>query len=171
MILEQLKQLAAVMGDSVPEGYKYSSLYDYVIKTGTTPPQQKVTLYYKRKLWDFVKSFKPKMKECFYNAQVLALYDKDLFTYWEGYVVKPPIPFPIHHGWTTYKGLLFDPTLRLNIDKPAGAKNIVIGEAPEGWEYFGRGYTLAQIRARWATGWAGSLLECPEQNFPLLREG
>ena len=169
MLAEYLKNVSSIMHGSVPEGFKYASLYHYFLETGLTPPAKPVDTKTRRLVWSRIQPLRPQMRECFYNAQQLVLRYPKEFTYWEGYAVRMPVPFPVHHAWTTFQGFLVDPTFRLDIDKRCSINNIVIGQAPEGWEYFGRAYGVKQVEDRWLTGFAGSLVDNPAQDFPILR--
>ena len=48
-----------------PEGFVYSSVYDYVVRTGTVPPLGRIPLDEKRRLWGFVQKVQPEIKQCF----------------------------------------------------------------------------------------------------------
>ena len=88
-------------------------------------------------------SGKPKKKQCFYNAQQLALYCEDKgIKYFEGYAISG-INFPIHHGWNEINGKVVDVTWDFDGNTP------VIGEIPKGWAYYGVEFTKEQIQTMW----------------------
>jgi len=75
-----------------------------------------------------------RLKECFYNGQVLADRHARL-TYCEGYAVSDA-GFPVHHGWVVLDGKhVIDVTWRTNLFTPKARR--VRGVIPEGWAYYG----------------------------------
>lgn len=49
-----------------------------------------------------------KLKECYYNAQLMAL-DSDM-KYYEGYAVSGQLPIPVEHAWLVSNGKVIDIT-------------------------------------------------------------
>jgi hypothetical protein len=80
---------------------------------------------------NFSKRFRPKPKECFKNAQLLAIYNDDI-QYYEGFAYREIIPF--EHAWVVVGDKVVDVTLEASNRK---AKREKI-ELPEGnVVYFG----------------------------------
>lgn len=180
-LVEHLKQLGAMMKPH--PGFQYGSFYAYFAERGTLAQSRVLPQPYmgqwRRDVMRDVRRVNPQMKECFYNAQKLVLENSRRFTYWEGFVLGAAC-IPIHHGWVVENwtgkhfpgwapGLLVDPTLRLDHEKGASAKNLVLGEIPEGWEYIGCAFPREKIMARWKTGEAGSLVDDYKAGWPELR--
>ena len=83
------------------------------------------------------------MKQCFYNAQTLALF-RPQFKYVEGFLISGFIP--VMHGWNTLNGKVIDFTMyHANNNKP------ILGIIPGGWEYFGVEMQTPKIRELWST--------------------
>lgn len=75
-----------------------------------------------------------RLKECFYNGQVLADRHARL-TYCEGYAVSD-LGIPVHHGWVVLDDKhVIDVTWRTNPFTPKARR--VRGAIPEGWAYYG----------------------------------
>lgn len=55
----------------------------------------------------FNKVFKKRFKGCYYNAQMLALDNKEL-KYYEGWAVSEAIGFPLDHGFNVAEGRVVD---------------------------------------------------------------
>jgi hypothetical protein len=56
-----------------------------------------------------------KLKECYYNAQLMAL-DSDM-KYYEGYAVSGQLPLPVNHAWLVSNGKVIDTTWH-DLNKP-----------------------------------------------------
>jgi hypothetical protein len=93
-------------------------------------------------------------KACFQNSRRLARRRAKL-RYVEGYVVRPDIGFPIHHGWCiNYRDELIDVTI----------------EKPEECTYIGVVFAAHEV-VRWATTTSTSLLNTGcGVNIELVRE-
>ena len=167
---ENLLQMGSFMRWAKPEGFVYGSLYEYFAMKGAPSPASKAAHSVRKEIWKEVASISPKIKQCFYNAQQLALFKKG-YVYFEGFVTTD-IGFPIHHGWcVTDSGILVDPTLRINHNKRFTMNNCVIGEPPAGWEYHGRWFPNSAIEKMWReTEEAGSLVDDWRNRWPLLKE-
>jgi hypothetical protein len=167
-----LKESLKAMGSIMPakDGYAFSSLYTYFAMKGDTITTTKVSRDERREIWQQVKAYSPRSKECFYNAQRMALFN-DGFVYFEGFV-SAGLGIPIHHGWcVTETGILVDPTLRINSRKRFSIGNCVIGVPPKGWEYHGRWFDNTIIQKMWTeTQNAGSVVDDWHNHWPLLRE-
>jgi hypothetical protein len=85
------------------------------------------------------------VKECFYNAQALAMSDEtETIRYHEGFALGHF--FPVHHAWVTINGKVVDLTwrnVRLADDADAyealadPLDHRILGRAPEAFVYFG----------------------------------
>lgn len=58
---------------------------------------------------EVTKLVKPKPKECYHNAQLMAVFDPDL-KYYEGLIITD-IGIPIEHAWNVFEGKVVDVTL------------------------------------------------------------
>jgi hypothetical protein len=165
---ESLLQMSSIMPKR--DGWAFGSLYEYFALKGDAMRSSFATRDERRAIWKRVAAHSPKIKQCFYNAQKMALMHPEEFIYFEGYVVTA-LGFPIHHGWCmTPTGLLVDPTLRIDHDKRFSMNNCVIGTPPTGWEYHGRWFENSRIETMWSkTGSAGSIVDDWENHWPLLK--
>lgn len=76
-------------------------------------------------------------KQCFRNA--ITICDDDELVYVEGYMLRPGVPFPVHHAWcVTGDGIVVDPTI----------------EDPETCAYYGIRFDLDFVLAAPRTGMA-----------------
>jgi hypothetical protein len=76
-------------------------------------------------------------KECFNNA--IRICDDDTLVYVEGYMLRPGVPFLVHHAWcATPDGTVVDPTI----------------DAPETCAYYGIEFQLAWVIGLGRTGLA-----------------
>jgi len=84
---------------SIPEGWSYSCLEEFVLVNGQThQPRVKCPKWV------------PNIgivKECFRNCFIAATTYPDLLTYCEGYAMAM---IPVHHAWLLYNGQVLDPT-------------------------------------------------------------
>jgi len=167
-------------GFTVPTGYDYSCMEDYVLRNGVvlrseglTPEEEAIVqgaLDDAEALGRDVHEF----KQCFANAQSLVLHaDTDELVYYEGYACGRVSGFPIHHGWVGINGKVVDLTWELEcpVQSRTLLPNRPVGELPEGYVYWGFPvenvrYVRHRILAR---EMIGSLLDDWEGDFPLLR--
>jgi len=113
-------------------------------------------------------------KECYYNAQMLALHEPEL-TYYEGYAFGL-IPTP--HAWVATKSMkVVDLTWRrtehgtwFEYEPEVDLSTRVLGEIPEGIAYIGVGFPTEMIREEiFKTESAHSFLDDWRNDFPLLK--
>lgn len=130
---------------------RHQTLYGYYLEHGHQMESRSFTPTEKRAVWKDVSRIGPKVKQCFYNAQKLMLFNVDKYVYVEGFVTSPRVPIAIHHGWAVLKETLqlVDPTLKLDHDKRYSSGNIVMGRLPDGWDYFGVPFKPEQVRSMW----------------------
>lgn len=156
-MLREILEKSAAMMPPAPEGYGYNSLYDYVVVCGvefqsaplTKEEMQVVTKAMGRRTW--------RQRECFMNAQELALSD-DRLVYHEGYAIGN-VGLPILHAWVAINGKVVDVTWRPE----------VFGETT--WLYLGVPFTPEQIRVHaLKTGFWASLIDDWQNDYPLIRE-
>ena len=159
-------------GMSKQPGFKYGSSYEAVATEGTPMKSRKMPAAFKAEVMDDIEQTDPQMKQCYFNAQTLALRNPERYTYVDGYV-NAGFGFPIQHGWCVARDddgeqYIVDPTLRHDQSKGATENNLTIGEIPEGHEYVGKEFPREMVSDRWKTGMAGSLYDWPPY-YPLMR--
>lgn len=143
--LDQLKQHLTALRDLQAQcqmrHYPYTGLEDFILKHATPAVCTQLV----------DDDLRGEPKQCFYNAQMLAINDPTL-TYVEGYAQSV---IPIHHGWCRdADGCVIDPTWK----------------DPEGKLYFGVGFRTEYVRQQILdTGFAGSLILNDRDQFKLLR--
>ena len=163
--LTALRDGMRVLGDDAPPaGRHYFNLYDYVLDKGTEFHNAELTA---EELTHVLQSTGPlgladyRIKECFYNAQRLAHYNRDIL-YYEGYALTPRSPLPVLHAWNVYHGKVVDLTWR-----PHGSQ--IIGDL-EGCQYLGVNVPRVDIAIRWLeTELACSFLDDWENGWPMLK--
>ncbi len=104
--LEMMNQ----MNVGIPEGYSYSSQYDFMLKHGKFYEPNELDSNEKQIIKKALKriGFKPQKKECFYNAQMLSLSDNTgKIKYCEGFALKI---IPTNHAWIELNGKVIDVT-------------------------------------------------------------
>lgn len=128
-ILEYLKAIAKLHAERRLAG----AYYKWILKNGKLFTE-------KIDPKEFNKMFKKRFKGCYYNAQMLALDNKEL-KYYEGWGISEGIGFPLDHGFNV-----------------AGGKIVDISW-PDGIEYFGIEIPLDFIRKEMLrTETAGTIL-------------
>jgi len=134
-----------------PEGWGYSCVEDYVLDRGVAPTSAPLTPEEEGILWMAVGNFgrRFQQKQCFYNSQLLCLYDhSDSLQYMEG-IAQGNAIIPVHHGWATINGKVIDLTWRTEkVNHKGRLGNRIIGTIPEGWEYLGCPFSKEDARAR-----------------------
>jgi hypothetical protein len=105
----------------------------------------------------YVRRFRPKPKECFYNGQWFVVFDEtDHATYYEGFVSDGSGRL-IHHGWLVVNGVVIDPTLEAAVRK---AKRMGIDlDPPATRRYYGVPFTKLEVAKSMASG-----VCCPRLN-------
>lgn len=118
-------------------------------------------------LMSLTKGIKCKAKECFYNAQMLTLedsYRSNRVKYHEGQFSFGL--FPLAHAWITLDGIIVDVTILKDMKSKTRQKDLkdrILGVVPEELEYMGVEIDSEfVIKNMMDTGWALSLLECPD---------
>jgi hypothetical protein len=132
----------------------------------------------------------PKAKQCFYNAMFMCMVshsDSDLISrikYCEGYV-SCKAPFPVHHAWITIDGKIVDVTMTTNnytleqmtefmelgteLPRSEDLSDRILGEIPEGWQYFGVEYDAKEIAKDFIDRKTSfSVIDDWERGWPLL---
>jgi ADP-ribose pyrophosphatase YjhB (NUDIX family) len=114
-VREYLNMMIDISGRSAKrhEGYHYHSLWDFVNQEGRFYKSQELTEEEMEYVIDQIEklSFIPQMKQCFYNAQMLAINDVGgKIKYVEGYAYAGLMP--ADHGWNTINGKVIDITWR-----------------------------------------------------------
>ena len=148
-------------------GYNYRCIEDYVLDrgvphlSGVLTPSEHATL--KAAVKNCVTK-KFEKKQCFYNAQLLAIADVSRqLTDVEGYAACGLIP--LHHGWCALNGKVIDVTWTDSAGHP------VYGAIPEGWEYVGVPFDTDLIAKRaFASGVVQTMLDDFENQWPLFKQ-
>jgi hypothetical protein len=94
-------------------GFKYRNIDDYYYRNGRLYPHAPLTNEEQTGVLaglEGLERFSPQIKECYYNAQRLAL--SGGFEYAEGYIMSERVPVPIAHAWAVYNGKPIDVTIR-----------------------------------------------------------
>lgn len=94
---------------------KFSSLFQWLLEN---TQEIKVVSYksdpeLKLIIEEFLKMYKPQIKRCYDNSIKLSLFNDDI-DYVLGYT---HCGFPIEHAWNHYKGIYFDLTAEIALDK------------------------------------------------------
>ena len=148
--LGDVLKMLAYMRPAVSPPFHYTCAEDYVLDRGSdqtvsealSPAELSVLLgAVDRARMRFVQ------KQCFYNAQILALKEPSL-QYVEGFAIGRS-GFPVHHAWCTIGGKLVDLTWRTTTPNHKGRlRDRVFGEIPEGWSYRGVPFDAERILDR-----------------------
>lgn len=97
--------------EAVAKGLKYE-YYTWLLEKGETIPSETD----KRLIRKILKKFPQynKSKECYYNAQIIAVLSKRSslkLKYYEGfYITDKKLLLPLEHGFLVHKGKVIDPT-------------------------------------------------------------
>lgn len=161
-----------VRGPEIPRGYTYGSFEDYVLDRGTHDLSRALSREQASFVRGIARGIDPKMRQCFFNAQVLALHPSERFSYREGFAVCSS-GWPVLHGWNLLDGThLIDLTwrTRVSILGPTRQSRRVRGTFPEAWAYRGVSYSHAEIRDRLKrhAAWC-SFLDDMGDGYPCLR--
>jgi hypothetical protein len=148
----------------MPEGFSYMSQYHFIMQHGKFYQPQELksheALIIKKALKRI--GFVPKKKECFYNAQMLALTDNsNQIKYCEGFALTI---IPTNHAWIEINGKVVDPTWDVD-------GKMILGTFPDDKSYFGFNMSKSDIRDKqFKTGMACSFLDDYHDNFQLLKK-
>ena len=112
-----------------------------------------------------------KKRECFSNAQMLALAAWRIpveieLKYVEGYVL-PNIVMPVYHAWLSINGKIMDTTL-----SPPGKvrkRNRIFGNIPDSWEYYGVEMNPEKCKHIFNHNTHIALIDDWECHWPMLR--
>jgi len=172
-MLTYLKQLASMQASiGKPDGFNYFGTEDYVFDRGVDQTLSlPLTEDEHESLFRTISSGHRFMqKQCFHNAQLLALENPDL-QYVEGYAQGNAI-IPVHHAWLSLNGKLIDLTWRT--DKPnhkGRLSNRILGAIPDGWCYRGVSFDTDLIRERIIdSGETRALIGDYTRGFPLFQQ-
>lgn len=166
--LENMLKMRLACSTSLPEGYNYHGLEDYVLDRGvhyaSTPlTRDERSIVQAAKLNAIDRSFQP--KQCFYNAQLLAVADETrTLAYCEGFACSGIMP--LHHGWCVINGKVVDLTWR---QKPQGPP--IMGTFGPEWGYVGVTFDTDALRSEiLRTSVVKSRLDDYENDFPLFKQ-
>jgi hypothetical protein len=155
-------------------GFRFTSYEDFYLAHGHPYPSESFTEDEVSGLYVQLAKhrFEPQIKQCFYNAQNLALFCG--LGYAEGYIATDDMPIPLHHGWAVYKGKPVDFTIRRGNDKTTSNPKKLIERASANLSravYYGIEFPLETIKKIWVTeGIARPVIDDWKNGFPLLRE-
>ena len=156
-------------------GYGYVCMEDYVLDRGRTfesAPLLPAERDHVDRICEraFPGRRDPRLKECFYNAQLLAQNDRTRrLRYHEGFATTGILP--CLHGWVTIGGKVVDLTWRKTNHDLRGRDDGVYGEFPEGWDYVGVSFTTeAVLDSMLTTGAAMSLIDRWVDGWPELQK-
>jgi len=144
-------------------GYHYKSLYHFATQEFKYYESAQLTKEEKVVVMRAIKNlgFKPQVKQCFYNSQMLAMSDTtDTIKYVEGYAKNF---IPTLHGWCEINGKVIDLTWKED-------GQYVIGEFKEDTAYAGvtfpaEYFSAIMLKTRYAT----TLIEDYERDFPVMK--
>ena len=169
-ILNYMKSMLEMRNNSnlrTRPGYYYSSIEDFLKKEGTFYKSQKLTKseleYVSKAIRDLY--FTPKVKQCFFNSQMLVLSDREnKLVYSEGLGFCGLIP--MLHGWVTINGKVIDLTWKTNGNKG----EYVIGKLPKDYAYCGVKIDKGKMGKKlYKAGKSISFIDNWEEGFPLLK--
>ena len=166
-LIEELNAFISLIDRSkqrYPEGYYYKSMHHFIKENARLYKSQPFTQEEKYYVSEIVNKlgFKPKVKECYYNAQMLMLDSKKRISYVEGYAHSL---ISTMHGWNVINGKVID--LTWNDDK---GKH-VFGEFNEEKAYFGIQFSNEYVRENMIkTKMASSLIDDYKRRWPLLKK-
>lgn len=166
-------------------GYRYRSVYHWVLDTGLPFDSQGLTPAEWKICQKYIHFTEP--RECFSNCQRTVLEERFLqvssiargeiglahpFQYVEGYIITGRCPIPVHHAWLLLHGKVIDPTLPLH--KPYKRKlfpDRALGRFPAQREYFGTVIPWRAVAKCIKTNLAWhTVLDDPAGGYPLLKE-
>lgn len=107
------------------------------------------------------------MRECYYNAQALALVGHGHIKYVEGYAAGRAC-IPVLHGWCHINGKLIDLTWRVEEGDDDTYENRVMGEIPDDWSYYGVEFKHEDVVDNIEKG-SCSMIDDYMNGFPLLQ--
>lgn len=171
--LEQdLSAMARVM--PVRPGRRYGSMAEIILKEGPAFSTEPYTGQEKKVLLKaFCRQSGSKVKQCYFNAQSLALYT-DL-EYAEGFVMVGSIPLAIEHAWNFLpSGKVVDVTLRNSGENETYDPKKILLRAEKNLKnaYMGVPFEAVDIRASWFRNKASlMLLMDPVIQEVIMREG
>ena len=181
--LRSMIQMRQAM-NGVPEGYNYLCMEDFVIDRGqfmvpnylTDDELELVTNSVERAASYFNCSCYT--KECYYNAQVLAMINPE-FVYHEGYANAIT---PMLHAWVTLNGKVIDVTWRNSGATPLGERtSIPLGEDGDDLDerrlggfgervtYCGVAFTSEQLLEHIDLDHGGPMIDRWEDGWPVLK--
>jgi len=169
-----LKSMASIQAKiGKPDGFNYFGIEDYVFDRGVDQTLSlPLTEDESASLFSSIdRCGNPTLvKQCFHNAQMLAMENPDL-QYVEGYAMGNAI-IPVHHAWLTLNGKLIDLTWRTDVGgQSRRLGNRILGVIPEGWQYRGIPFDTDEIRERVVdSGETRAFIGDYTRNFPLFRQ-
>jgi hypothetical protein len=172
---EMLRQFATFARSYVPPEWKYSSPQDFYYREGGSFSSETYTAEERRILTRIFSHSRPyEIQKCFYNAQDLAMNNRNL-DYAEGYVLRFDGPINIHHGWAVLNGKPVDVTLRPLGEKTTCDPEKLLERASRNMgenAYWGIIIPVDDVRKTWLrTKLAMPVLEDPAVQSRILKSG
>lgn len=177
--LQQTVEMHKRFRQTIPHGFAYWCMEDYVLQKGQEFASQPLTDDELDWLFRVIGHQRFAIKQCYYNSQMLLMSarfheEPHELRYVEGYATGV---IPVMHGWLTLNGKVVDLTMRLRKDfKRQSAihqrrlQNRVLGEFPEDRCYYGVTFDTAHVaREMITTGLARTLIDDWENGWPLLK--
>ena len=170
-------QMWSMRAGEMPKGYNFSGIQDFVADQGVTYAGARLSAEHLAIVHRAIDrcSHQFRVKQCFYNAQSLALADETrTLRYVEGFAQGRAV-IAVNHAWVTIgdTGAVVDLTWRLAPEdewRSGRMRDRPMGEVPEGWAYIGTLFDTDLIRDRWlATGQSVSMLDNWEDHYPVLK--
>ena len=152
-MIDYLQKIAAFRSTiQLDPSFQYTGVEDYVLDRGRTQTvATKLTEEELEILYDAIDlsgMLRPRKKQCFYNAQLLALGSYGKIEYVEGIAIGRSGVYA-HHGWNKIGDKLIDLTWRTTKQNHRGRlRNRIFGKIPEGWQYRGIAFRDELIRQR-----------------------
>jgi hypothetical protein len=97
--------------------------YDFILKNGNEFKKHFVSDYKDKAIRGWLQGRSPKIKACYYNAQMLLLDNrKEGLKYFEGYATTKTLGLPLEHAWCIYKGKVVDVSWKEDGDEYFGVE-------------------------------------------------
>ena len=162
--LEMMAMMRGQMGHQ-PDGFLYKGVEDLLLQHGrqfVSQPLNEEEMDIIKRLVERAHYYRP--KECFYNAQKIAMGSGNTIRYIEGVGFAGLIP--CDHAWNTINGKVMDFTwAAVNKGKP------ILGVIPDGWEYWGVELDSKAIFKYWKKyQMSEPFLHNYREGYPLLKK-
>ena len=163
--LEMMVKMRGQMGKQ-PDGYLYKGVEDLLLQHGRQFQSQPLNAEEMDILRGTLENCSQyKAKQCYYNAQRIAVFSDGNIRYIEG--VAFPGLIPCDHAFNSINGKVVD----LTWSAVNQNKKPILGVIPDGWEYWGVELDSQEINHYWSKyGMSDSFLQNYRENYPLLKK-